>query len=86
MWSLYHPSPHRGGEENGKKKGKKLVGQDKGSLTEQQTKPKVTTTIQIRRTYKTNCEMQRATLTARCPAPPKPRLPSPRQLPHRSPA
>jgi len=50
------------------RKRQKLVGQDKGSLTEQQTKPKVTTTIQRRRTYKTNSEMQRATLTARCPA------------------
>jgi len=32
------PSPHRGVEENGKKKAEKLVGWDKGSLTEQQTK------------------------------------------------
>jgi len=26
MWSLYHPSPRSGGEENGKKKAKKLMG------------------------------------------------------------
>ena len=46
----------------------KLVGWDKGSLSEQQTKGTVTTTVQIRRTYKTNSEMDRATLTAWCPA------------------
>jgi len=33
---------------------KKLVGRDKGSLTEQQTKGTVTTTIQKRGIYKTN--------------------------------
>jgi len=32
------PPPRWSGEENRKKKDKKLVGQDKGSLTEQQTK------------------------------------------------
>jgi len=32
------PSPRWGAEENGKKTGRKLVGRDKGSLTEQQTK------------------------------------------------
>jgi len=63
--SLYHPSPHGSGEENGKKKTKKLMGRDKGSLTEQQTKGTVTTTILTRRIYKTNSEMHRATLTAR---------------------
>jgi len=36
-WSLYRPSSHWAGEEKGKKKAK-LVGWDKGSLTEQQTK------------------------------------------------
>jgi len=41
--------------------------QDKGSLTEQQMKQTVATTILIRRIYKTNNEMNRATLTARCP-------------------
>jgi len=40
----------------------KLVGQDKGSLTEQQTKGTVTTTIQIRRKHNTNCRTQKATL------------------------
>jgi len=45
----------------------KLVGRDKGSLTEQQTKGTVTTTIQIRGIHKTNSKMQRVTLTARCP-------------------
>jgi len=49
------------------RKRQKLVGQDKGSLTEQQTKPKVTTTLQRRRTYKTDRETHGATLTARCP-------------------
>jgi len=33
----------------------KLVGQDKGRLTEQQTKGTGTTTIQIRRKHNTNC-------------------------------
>jgi len=45
------PSPRRGAEENGKKTARKLVGRDKGSLTEQQTKGTVTTTIQIRRNH-----------------------------------
>jgi len=63
---LYHPSPHWGGEENGKKKEKKLVGWDKGSLTEQQMKATVTTIILIRRIHKTKSKMHRATLTARC--------------------
>jgi len=61
------PLPHWGGEENGKKKAK-LVGWDKGSLTEQQRKRTVTTIILIRRIYKTNSGMHRASLTARCPA------------------
>ena len=49
-----HPSPCRGVEENGKKTGRKLVGRDKGSLTEQQTEGTVTTTIQIRRKHNKN--------------------------------
>jgi len=40
----------------------KLVGQDKGSLTEQQTEGTATTTIQIRRKHKINCTTQRAAL------------------------
>jgi len=40
----------------------KLVGQDKGSLTEQQTKGTGTTTIQIMRKHNTNCTTQRAAL------------------------
>jgi len=63
---LYRPSPHWDGEENGKKKAK-LMGRDKGSLTEQHTKQTVTTTILIRKTYKTDSERHRATLSARCP-------------------
>jgi len=42
----------------------KLVSWDKGSLTEQQTKGTVTTTIQISRKHNTNRTTQRATLTA----------------------
>jgi len=49
---LHHPSPHWGEEEKGKKKAK-LVGWDKDVLTEQQTKRTVTTTILVRRIYKT---------------------------------
>jgi len=43
----------------------KLVGQDKGSLTEQQTKGTVTTKIQIRRLPNTNRRTQRAALPNR---------------------
>jgi len=46
----------------------KLVGRDKGSLTEQQTKETVKTTIPIRRTHNTNSKMQTATLAAHCHA------------------
>jgi len=46
------PPPRCGGE--WKETGRKLVGRDKGSLTEQQTKGRATTTIQIRRKYDTN--------------------------------
>jgi len=45
------------------RKRQKPAGRDKGSLTEQQTKGTVTTTILLRRIYKTNSEMDRATLT-----------------------
>jgi len=38
------------------RKWQKLVGRDKGSLTEQQTKQTVTTTILIRKIYKINSE------------------------------
>ena len=48
------PSPCRGAEDNGKKTGRKPVGRDKGSLTEQQTEGTVTTMIQIRRKYDPN--------------------------------
>jgi len=53
----------------------KLVARDKGSLTEQQTKGTVTTTIQMRK-HSTNCTTQRATLsqaTAHLP-PPEPSM------------
>jgi len=64
-WLLCQPSPCWRGEENGKKKAK-TGWSDNGSLTEQQTKGTVTTTIQISRTHKTNSRMHRATLTACC--------------------
>jgi len=66
MQSLYHPFSCWGGEENGKKKAE-LMGQNKGSLTEQQTKRTVTTTVLIRRIYQTNTKTHRAALTVRCP-------------------
>jgi len=44
----------------------KLVGRDKGSLTEQQIKGTVTTTIQIRRIHNTNHTTQRAALHNHC--------------------
>ena len=43
----------------------KLVGRDKGSLTEQQTKGTVTTTIQMRRKHNTNRTAQRDALPDR---------------------
>jgi len=63
MRSLCHPSPPLGFGGEWEEKGKKLVGRDKGRLTEQQTKGTVTT-ILIRRIYQTNGKMHRATLTA----------------------
>jgi len=42
----------------------KLVGGDKGSLTEQQTKGAVTTMIQIRRIHNTKQTAEKAVLTA----------------------
>jgi len=44
------------------RKRQKLMGRDKGSLTEQQTKGTGTTTIQIRRKHNTNRTTQRAAL------------------------
>jgi len=54
------PPPACGGE--WKENRQKLVGWDKGSLTEQQTKGTGTTTIQIRRKHNTNRMTQRAAL------------------------
>jgi len=62
------------------RKRQKLVGRDKGSLTEQQTKGTGTTTIQIRRKHNTNCTTQRAILLHRHHA-----LPSREFLPPSSP-
>jgi len=45
------------------RKRQKLVGRDKGSLTEQQTKGTGTTMIQIRRKHNTNCTTHRASLS-----------------------
>jgi len=44
------------------RKRQKLVGRDKGSLTEQQIKGTVTTTIQIRGKHNTNRTTQKAAL------------------------
>jgi len=52
----------------------KLVGRDKGSLTEQQTKGTVITTVQIRRKHNTNRTTQRAALH-RCAVPIHERVP-----------
>jgi len=48
----------------------KLVGRDKGSLTEQQTKGKGTATVQTRRKHNTNRTTQRAALLDRTGPPP----------------
>jgi len=58
------PSPRWGGEENGRNR-QKLVGRDKGSLTEQQTKGTVKTTIQIRGIHKT--KRRNAESNSHCP-------------------
>jgi len=70
-----------------KRNRQKLVGQDKGSLTEQQTKGAVTTTIQIRRKYDTNSHNiptlpdRTSTACSRAASEPPPCRP-----PHRNPA
>ena len=62
------PPPGCGGE--WKETGRKLVGRDKGSLTEQQTKGTVTTMIQIRGIHRRNRTTQRAALPDRTAAEP----------------
>jgi len=52
------PPPGCGGE--WKERGRKLVGRDKGRLTEQQTKGTGTTTIQIRGIHKTKQTAQQS--------------------------
>jgi len=54
--------PPAGVQRRKERKRQKLVGRDKGSLTEQQTKGTVTSTIQIRGKHNTNCTTQRAAL------------------------
>jgi len=53
------PPPGCGGE--WKETGRKLVGRDKGSLTEQQTEGTGTTAIEMRRMHNTSRRTQRAT-------------------------
>jgi len=76
------PLPRCGGE--WKENREKLVGRDKGSLTEQQTEGTGTTTIQIRRKHNTNSHnrpsLQDRT-SAHAPEPSPPCRP-----PHRNPA
>jgi len=64
-WLLCRLSPRWGGEENEKKKAK-LMGQEKGSLTEQQRKRTVTTIILIKRIYKTREHTEQL---SHCPMP-----------------
>jgi len=69
------------------RKRQKLVGRDKGSLTEQQTKQTVTTIILIRRKYKT--KQQNAQSSSHHPmlrALPSRDYLSPSKIPHRNPA
>jgi len=56
------PLPSLGWGRKCKENRQKLVGWDKGSLTEQQTKGTVTTTIPIRRIHNTNSRTNRAAL------------------------
>jgi len=79
------PPPRCGGE--WKETGRKLVGLDKGSLTEQQAEGTGTTTIQIRRKHNTNRTTQRAALPDRTSAPaPQPRVSSRHAPLHQNPA
>jgi len=64
------PLPPPGCRGEWKDTGRKLVGRDKGSLTEQQTKGTVTTTIQTSRKHNTNRTTQRAVLPDRTAAEP----------------
>jgi len=69
------------------RKRQKLVGRDKGSLTEQQTKGTGTTKIQKRGIYKTNqqnraCRTDPLSRTAPPLSPPEPRESSRRAVPH----
>jgi len=70
------PLPPLGWGGEWKEKGKRLVGRDKGSLTEQQTKGTVTTMIQIRRIHKTSREMHRCPEPGLTPPHPLPLQPS----------
>jgi len=78
------PPPGWGGE--WKEKGKKLVGQDKGSLTEQQTEQTVTT-----KNWEGEYTKQTVKCTEQLSPPgalhaPKPPLTSPSPFPHQNPA
>jgi len=64
----------------------KLVGWDKGSLTEQQTKGTGTTMIQIRRKHNTNHTTHRAALLDRTGAACSARDFFPPRSPHQNPA
>jgi len=77
------PLPECGGE--WKENRQKLVGWDKGSLTEQQTEGTATTTIQVRRKHD---KKQTDPLSRTAPAPhaPEPRVSPRRTAPPRNPA
>jgi len=64
------PLPPLGCRGEWKETSRTLVGQDKGSLTEQQTKGTGTTTIQIRRKHNMNRATPRAVLPDQTVAPP----------------
>jgi len=86
-----HPSPHRGAEENGKKKKhrQKLVGRDKGSLTEQQTKGNSNNNDTDKEKTQQRTARPRELLSQTGPAPraPEPRVSSRRaRPPHQNPA
>jgi len=64
------------------RKRQKLVGRDKGSLTEEQTKGTVTTTVQIRRKHnKTDRKTDPLSRTGPAPRAPEPRVSSHRAAP-----
>ena len=66
-WCHSNTSPPAGAGRRMERNRQKLMGQDKGSLTELWMKWRITTTVLIRQIYKTKSEVHRGTLTTQIP-------------------